>query len=124
MPTTQQLIRKPRAKVKKKTKTQALEKCPQRKGVCLKVYTTSPKKPNSALRKLALVKLLFSGKRIRAYIGGEGHNLQEHSAVLVQGGKVKDLVGVKYNVIRGVLDTEGVEKRRQGRSKCGSKKPK
>lgn len=124
MPTTQQLIRNPRTKIKKKPKAQGLEKCPQRKGVCLKVYTTSPKKPNSALRKLAFVKILSTGKRLRVYIGGEGHNLQEHSGVLVRGGKVKDLAGVKYHIVRGVLDTAGVEKRRQGRSKYGAKKPK
>lgn len=123
MPTIQQLIRKGRGKGSKKQQAQALEKCPQRKGICVKVYTTSPKKPNSALRKVARIKLT-NGNVIICYIGGEGHNLQEHSIVLVRGGKVKDLAGVKYHIVRGVLDTAGVESRKQGRSKYGAKKPK
>ena len=123
MPTIQQLIRKGRGESTKKPKAQSHIKCPQRKGICIKVYTSSPKKPNSALRKLARVRLT-NGNIIIAYIGGEGHNLQEHSVVLVRGGKVKDLAGVKYHVVRGVLDTASVESRKQGRSKYGAKKPK
>jgi small subunit ribosomal protein S12 len=123
MPTIQQLIRRGRSKNEKKSQAQALTRCPQRKGICVKVYTTSPKKPNSALRKVARIRLT-NGNVIIAYIGGEGHNLQEHSVVLVRGGKVKDLAGVKYHVVRGVLDTAGVESRGQGRSKYGTKKPK
>ena len=123
MPTIQQIIRKGRKTASKRTKAQALAKCPQRKGICLKVYTTPPKKPNSALRKVARV-TLTSGNVIIAYIGGESHNLQKHALVLVRGGKVKDLAGVKYHIVRGVLDTAGVENRKQGRSKYGTKKPK
>ncbi|MEM7174121.1 MAG: 30S ribosomal protein S12 [Bacteroidota bacterium] len=126
MSTTQQCIKNPRSKnskKNKKSKVQALKNCPQRKGVCVKVYTVSPKKPNSALRKVALVRLTTE-KVVIAYIAGEGHNLQEHSVVLVRGGKVPDLPGVKYHIVRGVADTSGVEKRLQGRSKYGTKKPK
>lgn len=118
-----QLVRKPRKRVKKKSKSIALSRCPQRRGVCVRVYTTTPKKPNSALRKVARVRLT-NGKEITAYIGGEGHNLQEHSMVLVKGGRVKDLPGVGYHIVRGSLDTSGVEGRRRGRSKYGTKKPK
>lgn len=121
MPTINQIIRKPRSKVVYKSKSPALKECPQRRGVCTKVYTTTPKKPNSALRKVAKVKL-SSGYEIIAYIGGEGHNLQEHSVVLVRGGRVKDLPGVKYHIVRGALDTTGVKDRKQGRSKYGAKK--
>jgi small subunit ribosomal protein S12 len=123
MPTINQLIRKGRKKPIKKSKAPVLEKCPQRKGVCLAVKTQTPKKPNSALRKVARVRLT-NGKEITAYIGGEGHNLQEHSIVLVRGGRVRDLPGVRYHVVRGVNDTSGVESRRQGRSKYGAKMPK
>lgn len=123
MPTIQQLINKKRVKIKSKSQAQALENCPQRRGICVKVYTSSPKKPNSALRKVARVRLT-TGREVIAYIGGEGHNLQEHSVVLVRGGKVKDLAGVKYHIVRSVLDTAGVEKRLQGRSKYGTKAPK
>ncbi len=123
MPTIQQLIRKRRCKSSKKKRAEALKKCPQRKGICTKVYTIGPKKPNSAFRKVARVRLT-NGKFILTYIGGEGHNLQEHSVVLVRGGKVKDLAGVKYHIVRGILDTTGVENRKQGRSKYGTKKPK
>ncbi len=123
MPTINQLVRKGRKEVKAKKKTLALQGCPQRRGVCTRVYTTTPKKPNSALRKVARVKLT-TGYEVTAYIPGEGHNLQEHSIVLVRGGRVKDLPGVRYHIIRGSLDTAGVEGRKQGRSKYGTKKPK
>ncbi len=123
MPTIQQLIRKGRKKVKEKSKSRALENCPQRRGVCTRVYTTTPKKPNSALRKVAKVRLT-NGYEVIAYIPGEGHNLQEHSIVLVRGGRVKDLPGVRYHIVRGALDTAGVEDKKQGRSKYGTKKPK
>ena len=123
MPTINQLIKRPRKKPKKSKKTPALAFSPQRRGVCLRVYTTTPKKPNSALRKVCKVRLT-SGYEVTAYIPGEGHNLQEHSIVLVKGGRVKDLPGVRYHVIRGVLDTAGVEERKQGRSLYGAKKPK
>lgn len=122
MPTIQQLIRKKRSCLKKKTKSPALKNCPQRRGICTRIYTITPKKPNSAIRKVARVKLT-SGFEITAYIPGIGHNLQEHSVVLVQGGRVKDLPGVRYNIIRGTLDTGGVLNRTQGRSKYGVKKP-
>jgi small subunit ribosomal protein S12 len=118
-----QLIRKGRQKVYGKTKSPALDKCPQRRGVCTRVYTTTPKKPNSALRKVARVRLT-NGIEVTAYIPGEGHNLQEHSIVLIRGGRVKDLPGVRYHIIRGTLDTLGVANRRRGRSKYGTKKPK
>jgi small subunit ribosomal protein S12 len=121
--TTQQLVRKPRVKKLRKTGVPALQSCPQKRGVCTRVYTTTPKKPNSALRKVARVRLT-TGKEVTAYIGGEGHNLQEHSVVLIRGGAVKDLPGVRYHVVRGSLDTAGVSGRRQGRSKYGEKKPK
>lgn len=123
MPTIQQLIRLGRKRKAKKSKAPALNSCPQRKGVCLRVYTTTPKKPNSAMRKVARVKLT-NGKQVNAYIPGEGHNLLEHSIVLVRGGKVKDLPGVRYHIVRGALDTAGVENRKQGRSKYGTKKAK
>jgi len=123
VPTISQLVRKGRKKVKTKKKTLALQGCPQRRGVCTRVYTTTPKKPNSALRKVARVKLT-TGYEVTAYIPGEGHNLQEHSIVLVRGGRVKDLPGVRYHIIRGALDAAGVEGRKQGRSKYGTKKPK
>lgn len=123
MPTIQQLIRKGRQNPEYKSKSVALTSCPQRRGVCTKVYTTTPKKPNSALRKVAKVRLV-NGYEVIAYIGGEGHNLQEHSIVLVRGGRVKDLPGVKYHIVRGVLDTSGVEGRNQRRSKYGTKRPK
>ncbi len=123
MPTIQQLVRKGRKAKVKKTKAPALTACPQRRGVCTRVYTTTPKKPNSALRKVARVRLTNSVE-VTAYIPGEGHNLQEHSIVLVRGGRVKDLPGVKYHIVRGALDTAGVEDRRQSRSKYGAKRPK
>ena len=123
MPTINQLIRKGRKDKVKKTKVPHLEACPQRRGVCTRVYTTTPKKPNSALRKVARVRLT-SGYEVTSYIGGEGHNLQEHSVVLVRGGRVKDLPGVRYHTIRGALDTQGVSDRRQRRSKYGAKRPK
>ena len=123
MPTITQLVRMGRKKVKKKSKSPDLELCPQRRGVCLQVMTRTPKKPNSALRKVARVRL-SNGKEITAYIPGEGHNLQEHSIVLVRGGRVRDLPGVKYHIIRGTLDTSGVDGRKQGRSKYGAKSPK
>ena len=123
MPTINQLVRKGRKEVKAKKKTLALQGRPQRRGVCTRVYTTTPKKPNSALRKVARVKLT-TGYEVTAYIPGEGHNLQEHSIVLVRGGRVKDLPGVRYHIIRGSLDAAGVEGRKQGRSKYGTKKPK
>jgi small subunit ribosomal protein S12 len=121
MPTIQQLIRLSRNKKKNIIKTPALKNCPQRKGICLKVYTTTPKKPNSAIRKVARIKLT-SGFEVTAYIPGEGHNLQEHSIVLIRGGRVKDLPGVRYKIIRGILDCAGVKNRKQGRSKYGTKK--
>ncbi len=123
MPTINQLVRKGRIDNFVKTKAPALKACPQRRGVCVRVYTTTPKKPNSALRKVCRVKLT-SGFEITSYIGGEGHNLQEHSIVLVRGGRVKDLPGVRYHTVRGALDASGVEKRRQSRSKYGAKRPK
>lgn len=123
MATIQQLIRYARKKLIKKTKSPALHSCPQRRGVCTRVYTTTPKKPNSALRKVARVRLT-SGFEITAYIPGIGHNLQEHSVVLVRGGRVKDLPGVRYHIVRGTLDTAGVKNRLQGRSKYGVKRPK
>jgi small subunit ribosomal protein S12 len=123
MPTIQQLIRDERSKAKQKTKSPALRSCPQRRGVCTRVYTTTPKKPNSALRKVARVRLT-SGFEVTAYIPGIGHNLQEHSVVMIRGGRVKDLPGVRYHIIRGTLDTAGVKDRRQGRSKYGAKRPK
>jgi small subunit ribosomal protein S12 len=123
VPTIAQLIRYGRQKVQKKTKSPALKNCPQKRGVCLRVYTTTPKKPNSALRKVARVRLT-NGMEVTAYIPGVGHNLQEHSIVLIRGGRVKDLPGVRYHIIRGALDTAGVADRRRGRSKYGTKKPK
>ena len=123
MPTINQLVRKSREKVSKRNKVPALKSCPQKRGVCLRVYTTTPTKPNSALRKVARVKLT-NGQEVTAYIPGEGHNLQEHSVVLIRGGRVKDLPGVRYHIIRGTLDTQGLEKRRQRRSKYGAKRPK
>ncbi len=136
MPTVNQLIRKPRKKLTKKSKSPALQftfnnlknknvkiGCPQKRGVCIKVTTMTPKKPNSALRKVARVRLT-NGMEVNAYIGGEGHNLQEHSIVTIRGGRVKDLPGVRYHIVRGTLDSQGVENRQQGRSKYGSKKPK
>jgi len=121
MPTINQLVRKGRAKIEKSRKAPALEQNPQKRGVCTRVYTTTPKKPNSALRKVARVRLT-NGYEVTAYIPGEGHNLQEHSMVLIRGGRVKDLPGVRYHIIRGTLDASGVEDRNQGRSKYGSKK--
>ena len=123
MPTINQLIRKGRTKQTIKSKAPALDNCPQRRGVCTRVYTTTPKKPNSALRKIARVRLT-NGIEVTAYIPGEGHNLQEHSIVLIRGGRVKDLPGVRYHIIRGALDTAGVNDRNNGRSKYGTKKPK
>jgi small subunit ribosomal protein S12 len=123
MPTINQLVRKGRKEVHKKTKSPALTRCPQRRGVCTRVYTTTPKKPNSAIRKVARVRLT-NGYEVTAYIPGIDHNLQEHSVVLIRGGRVKDLPGVRYHVIRGVLDASGVADRNQGRSKYGAKKPK
>jgi small subunit ribosomal protein S12 len=123
VPTIAQLVRKGRKRVTYKSKSAALNSCPQRRGVCTRVYTTTPKKPNSALRKVARVRLT-SGFEVTAYIPGEGHNLQEHSIVFVRGGRVKDLPGVRYHIIRGTADTQGVDGRRQGRSKYGSKRPK
>jgi|TARA_B110000046_G_scaffold159569_1_gene172162 small subunit ribosomal protein S12 len=123
MPTIQQLIRDPRKTIITKTKSPALKNCPQRRGVCTRVYTTTPKKPNSAIRKVARVRLT-TGFEVTAYIPGEGHNLQEHSVVLLRGGRVKDLPGVRYHIIRGALDSGGVKNRTQGRSKYGAKKPK
>ena len=123
MPTIQQLIKKGRKKLNKKSKSLALGSSPQRRGVCTRVYTTTPKKPNSALRKVARVRLT-NGNEVNAYIGGEGHALQEHSIVLVRGGRVKDLPGVRYHIVRGALDTTGVEGRTQRRSKYGTKRPK
>ena len=123
MPTINQLVRKPRELTREKSKSPALKNCPQKRGVCTKVYTTTPKKPNSALRKVARVRL-SSGIEVTAYIPGEGHNLQEHSIVLVRGGRVKDLPGVRYHIVRGALDTQGVKDRKQGRSLYGAKKAK
>lgn len=123
MPTINQLVRFGRAKPVVKSKVPALAQCPQKRGVCTRVYTTTPKKPNSALRKVARIRLT-NGHEVTAYIGGEGHNLQEHSMVVIRGGRVKDLPGVRYHIVRGSLDTAGVDGRRRGRSKYGSKKPK
>ena len=123
MTTINQLVRKPRKTKKAKSTVPALEACPQKRGVCTRVYTTTPKKPNSALRKVARVKLT-NGFEVTSYIGGEGHNLQEHSVVLLRGGRVKDLPGVRYHIVRGSLDPQGVEGRKQGRSKYGSKRAK
>jgi len=123
MPTVAQLVRKGRKAIKSKTKSPALMNCPQKRGVCVRVYTTTPKKPNSALRKVARVRLM-SGMEVTAYIPGVGHNLQEHSIVLIRGGRVKDLPGVRYHIIRGTLDSTGVADRRRGRSKYGAKRPK
>jgi small subunit ribosomal protein S12 len=123
MPTIQQLVRKGRKEIEVKSKSRALDSCPQRRGVCTRVYTTTPKKPNSAMRKVAKVRLT-NQQEVIAYIPGEGHNLQEHSIVLIRGGRVKDLPGVRYHIIRGALDTAGVEGRKQRRSKYGAKRPK
>ncbi|HUF56639.1 MAG TPA: 30S ribosomal protein S12 [Thermohalobaculum sp.] len=123
MPTVQQLIRKPRQPKPKRQKAVHLQACPQKRGVCTRVYTTTPKKPNSALRKVAKVRLT-NGYEVISYIPGEGHNLQEHSVVLIRGGRVKDLPGVRYHILRGVLDTQGVKDRKQRRSKYGAKRPK
>nr|HID59799.1 30S ribosomal protein S12 [Desulfobacterales bacterium] len=123
MPTINQLVRKGRKRIRKKCKTPALKGCPQKRGVCLRVYTSTPKKPNSALRKVARVRLT-NGMEVTTYIPGIGHNLQEHSVVLVRGGRVKDLPGVRYHVVRGSLDSIGVQDRKQGRSKYGTKRPK
>lgn len=123
MPTIQQLVRKPREPVIKRKKNRALKQNPQRRGVCTRVYTTTPKKPNSALRKVAKVRLT-TGYEVICYIPGEGHNLQEHSVVLVRGGRVKDLPGVRYTIVRGALDTQGVGDRKQSRSRYGAKRPK
>ena len=123
MPTVNQLVKYGRAKESNRTKSPALQSCPQRRGVCTRVYTTTPKKPNSAMRKVARVRLT-NQKEVNAYIPGEGHNLQEHSIVMIRGGRVKDLPGVRYHIIRGALDTSGVDGRRQRRSKYGAKRPK
>jgi small subunit ribosomal protein S12 len=123
MPTINQLIRKGRGRVRKKSNTPALKECPQKRGVCTRVYTTTPKKPNSALRKVARVRLT-NGMEVTTYIPGVGHNLQEHSVVLVRGGRVKDLPGVRYHIVRGTLDSVGVQDRKQGRSRYGAKRPK
>lgn len=123
MPTIAQLVRQGRKKVEEKTKSPALKRCPQKRGVCVRVYTTTPKKPNSALRKVARVRLT-NGMEVTAYIPGVGHNLQEHSIVMIRGGRVKDLPGVRYHIIRGTLDAAGVADRRRGRSKYGAKRPK
>lgn len=123
MPTIQQLVRKGRRVLEQTSKAPALDSCPQRRGVCVRVYTTTPKKPNSAMRKVARVRLT-NGNEVNAYIPGEGHNLQEHSVVLIRGGRVKDLPGVRYHLVRGTLDSLGVDGRRQGRSKYGAKLPK
>ncbi len=123
MPTINQLVKKRREKARKKIKTPALQGCPQRRGVCIRVYTQTPKKPNSALRKVARVRLT-NGMEVTSYIPGIGHNLQEHSVVLIRGGRVKDLPGIRYHIIRGTLDSLGVEDRRRGRSKYGAKRPK
>ncbi|MAF32107.1 MAG: 30S ribosomal protein S12 [Magnetococcales bacterium] len=123
MPTINQLVRKSRKDKVVKSKVPAMEACPQKRGVCTRVYTTTPKKPNSALRKVARVRLT-NGYEVSSYIPGEGHNLQEHSVVLIRGGRVKDLPGVRYHIVRGALDTQGVSDRKQGRSKYGAKRPK
>jgi small subunit ribosomal protein S12 len=123
MPTINQLVRKGRQEIRKKSSTPALQNCPQKRGVCVRVYTTTPKKPNSALRKIARVRLT-NGIEVTSYIPGIGHNLQEHSVVLIRGGRVKDLPGVRYHIIRGTLDALGVANRKQGRSKYGAKRPK
>ncbi|TAE33084.1 MAG: 30S ribosomal protein S12 [Alphaproteobacteria bacterium] len=123
MPTINQLVRKPRVQTKRRNKVPALEACPQKRGVCTRVYTTTPKKPNSALRKVARIRLT-NGFEVTGYIPGEGHNLQEHSVVMIRGGRVKDLPGVRYHIIRGTLDTQGVKNRKQNRSKYGAKRPK
>jgi small subunit ribosomal protein S12 len=123
MATINQLVRKPRKDKEQKSNVRALEACPQRRGVCTRVYTTTPKKPNSALRKVARVRLT-NGYEVATYIGGEGHNLQEHSVILIRGGRVKDLPGVRYHTVRGALDCAGVDGRKQGRSKYGAKRPK
>lgn len=123
MPTVNQLVRRVRKRARKKTSAPALDGSPQKRGVCTRVYTSTPKKPNSALRKVARVRL-SNGIEVTAYIPGEGHNLQEHSIVLIRGGRVKDLPGVRYHIIRGTLDTSGVDERKQGRSKYGTKRPK
>jgi small subunit ribosomal protein S12 len=123
MPTINQLIRKPREAIEARDKVPALQECPQKRGVCTRVYTTTPKKPNSALRKVARVRLT-NGFEVISYIPGEGHNLQEHSVVMIRGGRVKDLPGVRYHIIRGSLDTQGVKDRKQRRSKYGAKRPK
>lgn len=123
MPTINQLVRNRRENIAKRNKVPAMEACPQKRGVCTRVYTTTPKKPNSALRKVCRVKLT-SGFEVTSYIGGEGHNLQEHSVVLIRGGRVKDLPGVRYHTVRGALDTSGVSERKQGRSKYGAKRAK
>ena len=123
MATINQLVSKPRVRDKTKSTVPALEGCPQKRGVCTRVYTTTPKKPNSALRKVARVRLTNS-QEVTSYIGGEGHNLQEHSVVLIRGGRVKDLPGVRYHIVRGSLDTQGVKDRKQSRSKYGAKRPK
>nr|VFJ43382.1 MAG: SSU ribosomal protein S12P [Candidatus Kentron sp. DK]VFJ58667.1 MAG: SSU ribosomal protein S12P [Candidatus Kentron sp. DK] len=123
MTTINQLVRNPRKRQRTKSRVPALQGCPQRRGVCTRVYTTTPKKPNSALRKVARVRLT-NGMEVSTYIGGEGHNLQEHSVILIRGGRVKDLPGVRYHTVRGSLDTSGVTSRRQGRSKYGAKRPK
>ena len=123
MPTIQQLVRKGRKTITVKSKSPALDSCPQKRGVCVRVYTTTPKKPNSAMRKVARVRLT-NQKEVNAYIPGEGHNLQEHSVVMIRGGRVKDLPGTRYHIIRGTLDTAGVANRRQARSKYGAKRPK
>ena len=123
MPTINQLVRKGREKIRTKSASPALKQCPQKRGVCTRVYTTTPKKPNSALRKVARVRLT-NAMEVTSYIPGEGHNLQEHSAVLIRGGRVKDLPGVRYHIIRGTLDTTGVQNRKQSRSKYGAKRPK
>jgi small subunit ribosomal protein S12 len=123
MATINQLVRKPRTRKQEKSNVPALESCPQKRGVCTRVYTTTPKKPNSAMRKVARVRLT-NGFEVTSYIGGEGHNLQEHSVVLLRGGRVKDLPGVRYHIVRGSLDTSGVDARRRGRSKYGAKRPK
>ncbi len=122
MPTVNQLVRRGRARPVKRKKTPAMQQCPQKRGVCTRVYTTTPKKPNSALRKVARVRLT-NGFEVLSYIPGEGHNLQEHSVVMIRGGRVKDLPGVRYHIIRGVLDTQGIGDRRQRRSKYGAKRP-
>ena len=124
MPTINQLVRKGRVKIISKSKAPALDMCPQKRGVCTRVYTTTPKKPNSALRKVARVRLTKTNVEVTAYIPGEGHNLQEHSIVMIRGGRIKDLPGVRYHIIRGTLDTSGVADRKKSRSKYGTKKPK